>query len=227
MKYIKLFENYIGRNLSNYTFQDLLNDGYWEYLISGDSISDVPTPTDHLIYNTIGNLKEWGNMDWSYISVDYDDKLTDVERQKLFNNPEFKSLVLTKKKEKFDKIYNTFLEGKKKITVYREIELSTNSIEKLNKNKLGKHWSLSKKKKIDLGYYTTHILKTTFNINSDCINIYDTYRCLLDYLYGHEEEIRLKEGHSLNNVCVYKYIDYKGEYLLNDSTFIECIDGII
>lgn len=227
MKYIKLFEKYIGRNISNYTFQDLLNDGYWEYLIAGDSISDVPTPTDHLIYNTIGGLQEWGNMDWSYISVDHDDKLTDVERQKLFNNPEFKSLALAKEKEKFDKIYNTFLENKKTITIYREISINNYNFETLNKNKLGKYWSLSKKWKQDLGTFPTHILKTTININSDCINIYDTYRCLLDYVYGHEEEIRLKDGYPLNHVNIYKYIDYKGEYLISNSTFIECIDGII
>ncbi len=230
MKYIKLFEKYIGRNLSNYTFQDLLNDGYWEYLISGDSISDAPNPTDFLIYNTIGGLEDWGNMNWAYISIDQDDKLSDEERQKIFDNPEFKSLVLTKEKEKFDKIHNTFLEGKKTITIYREIELSRKASgikPTLNKNKLGKYWSLSKKDKPDLFISPTFILKTTLDINSDSINIYDTYKCLLDSVYGKEEEIRLKDGYPLNHVNIYKYIDYKGEYLISNSTFIECIDGII
>lgn len=227
MKYIKIFEAF-SKNLLNTTFDDLLKLGLYEYMIGeqGDNISGVLHPADHLIYHVLIEIdnKWYIEHDWKYISQEEDNMISNEQRIEILHDEYFKKNAIKILKDKFE-IIKKYLSKNTIIKLYRFLELK--NINNLNLDKLGKSWSLNNKIKNSVASNGNYMLFLQIESTSNIINVYDTYKVLLDFVYGAEEdEIVLNKGSKIN--CeLHKMIYNRDGYVVSNETFVKKIVGTI
>lgn len=227
MRYIKIYETF-SKNLLNITFDDLLKLGLYEYMIGeqGDNISGVLHPEDHLIYHVLNEIDNKWNIkhDWKYISQQEDNMISNKLRYEILHDEFFKKGALEILENRFDDI-KKFYTNKKDLELYRFLELK--DINSLNLQKLGSSWSTNSEIKNDIASRGNYMLVLNIDITSNIINVYDTYKVILDLVYGDkEDEIVLKKGKKIE--CELHRMVYNGSfYQPSDETLIKKIVGII